>query len=390
MKVALYHPWIYLKSGLERTVLELARRSRHDWVLYTSHYDCEGTYPELKAQQVVEVDRVSVKRSYGAVLGASVRIARTRLPDDGAAVLVVCCEGVGSFIGIRNAKRPLLNLCFTPLRAVYDAEYRRRHLARQGGKRNLALIIEKTFRIVDRLLWRRYTAVVCISDAVRERVIEGGLWPADRLPVYYPGIDAEAIRPSDLFEPFFFLPGRIMWTKNIELGIAAFLQFRQAVGGPWRLVIAGMVDDKSTAYHAQLLRLAGGDPHVEFRIGPSDAEMQDLYERCTGVLFTPFNEDLGLTPMEAMARGKPVVAVDSGGPREIVAHQVTGYRVPADANSFAVAMQLLVADPERARAMGRAGAERVTRYTWQRFVREMDDMIDRLGEVAPVHGSSRH
>jgi glycosyltransferase involved in cell wall biosynthesis len=378
MKVALFHPWIYLKSGLERTVLELARLSRHEWTLYTSHYDAEGTYPELKQQRVVEIDRVSVQRSYGAVLGASARIARTRLPDDGAGVVVVCCEGVGSFVTLRNANRPLLNLCFTPLRAVYDAEYRRRHLERQGAKRPLALLMEAGFRLVDRWLWKRYDEVVCISDAVKERVVDGGLWPADRLPVYYPGIHAESIRPSDVFEPFFFLPGRIMWTKNIELGIEAFQRFRRAQGGPWQLVIAGMVDAKSAEYHARLLAMIGDDPSIRFHIGPSDAEMAGYYERCSAMLFTPFNEDLGLTPMEAMAKGKPVVAVDAGGPREIVAHGVTGLRAPAEPQAFAEAMAQLVADPERLRAMGRAGAERVQRYTWQRFVGEMDDLIDRM------------
>jgi glycosyltransferase involved in cell wall biosynthesis len=293
-------------------------------------------------------------------------------------VVVVCCEGVGSFVTLRNANRPLLNLCFTPLRAVYDAEYRRRHLERQGAKRPLALLMEAGFRLVDRWLWKRYDEVVCISDAVKERVVDGGLWPADRLPVYYPGIHAESIRPSDVFEPFFFLPGRIMWTKNIELGIEAFQHFRRAQGGPWQLVIAGMVDAKSAEYHARLLAMIGDDPSIRFHIGPSDAEMAGYYERCSAMLFTPFNEDLGLTPMEAMAKGKPVVAVDAGGPREIVAHGVTGLRAPAEPQAFAEAMAQLVADPERLRAMGRAGAERVQRYTWQRFVGEMDDLIDRM------------
>jgi glycosyltransferase involved in cell wall biosynthesis len=61
--------------------------------------------------------------------------------------------------------------------------------------------------------------------------------------------------------------------------------------------------------------------------------MQDYYERCSAVLFTAFNEDLGLTPMEAMARGKPVIAVNRGGPREVVEHEVTGYLVEADSDT---------------------------------------------------------
>ena len=108
--------------------------------------------------------------------------------------------------------------------------------------------------------------------------------------------------------------------------------------------------------------------------------MQDYYGRCAAVLFTAFNEDLGLTPMEAMARGKPVVAVNRGGPREVVEDRVTGYLVEPDADRFSEAMAELVADPARLRAMGRAGLERVKRFTWERFVADLDDLIEAMLE----------
>lgn len=378
MKVAIYHPWIYLKSGLERTILELVQRSRHQWVIYTSHYDAEGTYPELRHFPINEVDKVSVKRSYGAVLGASARIARTRLDLEDVDALVVCCDGVGSFITLRNRQRPVMNLCFTPLRAVYDHEYRRRHLDRHRGRRGLALLLEKGYRLVDRWLWRRYSRVVCISETVKERCVDAALYPAERMEVCYPGVDEATFAPSATCEPFFFLPGRIMWTKNIELGIRAFKQFKAATGAAYRLVIAGMVDDKSREYYASLVELTEGDPDVAFVIGPTDKDMQEYYRTCTAVLFTAFNEDLGLTPMEGMTKGKPVIAVGAGGPREVVVHQETGYLVAADPNCFALAMELLVSDPEHARRLGENGFARVGRFTWKQFVADMDDALDQM------------
>lgn len=389
MKVALYHPWIYLKSGLERTILEIARRSRHDWTLYTSHYDAEGTYPQLREHGVREVNRVSVQRSYGAVLGASWRIARTRLPLDGVQALVVCCDGVGSFVTLRNGSVPALNLCFTPLRAVYDSEYRLRHLGRQGARRWAALVLEQGYKAVDRWLWRRYRRVVCISEAVKQRAEAGGLLAGLPVEVCYPGIDAQSARASGRFEDFLFIPGRIMWTKNIELGVAAFLQYRKATGARTRLVVAGMVDGKSGEYFAGLQALAGEGHGVEFVLSPSDAQMRDYYDRCSAVLFTAFNEDLGLTPMEAMASGKPVIAVDRGGPREVVEHQVTGYLVPADANSFALAMELLLSDPQRLRRMGEAGLQRVRRFGWDHFVAQLDDSLDRMVGAAAMKPAPR-
>ena len=117
MRVALYHPWVYLKSGLERTLLEIHRRSRHEMRIYTSHYDRQGTYPELASTGVVELPRVSVRRSYLAVLGAAAQIARTRLDPSEFDALVISCDGLGDLLTLRNHDRPVLALTFTPLRA---------------------------------------------------------------------------------------------------------------------------------------------------------------------------------------------------------------------------------------------------------------------------------
>lgn len=382
MKVALYHPWIYLKGGLERTILEIVKRSRHDWTIYTSHFDAQGTYPEMKNFDLREVDKVSVHRSYGAVLDASMRIARTKLDLADKQALLVCCDGVGSFITLRNDSLPILNLVFTPLRAVYDQEYRARHLARQGWRRVAALGVERAYKAVDRWLWTKYDRLVCISGTVKERAIAGGLPMNKPCDVYYPGIDVAKARFSGRFDDFVFIPGRIMWTKNIQLGLSAFLQYRKATGAKTRLVIAGMVDGKSHDYLAYLKDMAeesrGVDNGVDLHLSPTDAEMRDYYDRCSLMLFTAFNEELGLTPMEAMASGKPVVAVNKGGPSEVVEHLVTGYLVNADSNSFAVAMQLVLGDPERMRRMGAAGLERVRRFGWDLFVSQLDAALDEM------------
>lgn len=376
MKVVLYHPWIYLKSGLERTILEIARRSRHEIIIYTSHYDAEKTYPELKAFNIREVNPVSVNRDYGSVLKAGKNIAMTRLDVQDVDAVVVCCDGLGTFLSIRNNEKPLFNLCFTPLRAVYDLEYRARHYEKHRNKKWLAWFLEQGFKFVDRLLWRRYDHIVSISETVTKRIEAAGLSSREKISLCYPGIDERKIRPSDVQNKYFFIPGRIMWTKNIELGVMAFKKFKASVDTDFKLIIAGMVDVKSEAYLDELRSIAEPCKDIEFVIEPDDDEMFQLYQNCYGTLFTAFNEDLGLTPMEAMAQAKPVIAVNRGGPTEVVVHNETGLLVNADENSFSVAIQLLASDPELAKKFGKAGLERVKNYTWQAFVDQFDDVID--------------
>jgi glycosyltransferase involved in cell wall biosynthesis len=382
MRVALYHPWIYLRSGLERTILEIHRRSRHDWIFYTSHYDRDGTYPELAQARIVELPRVSVKRTYLAVISGALSIALRRLDPSEFDVLVVSCEGLGDLVTLRNTARPVGCLCFSPLRATFDAEYRARLMARMGMMRPFALVAEQVFRAVDRFCWRRYREVAAVSGAVRERIAAGRLWPAGQVRILYPGIDAGQIAPSDRFEPYFLIAGRIMWTKNIELGIEAFAQARPRLPPGFRLVIAGQVDAKSQPYMERLRARAEAVGGIEFRIGPTDAGMRDLYEGCTAVMFTAFNEDWGLVPLEAMAAGKPVVAVDRGGPRESIANGTTGFLERDDADAFAARLVQLGTDPALARRMGQAGAAHVQGFTWDVFVEGLDRMVDDLAGAA--------
>ena len=102
-----------------------------------------------------------------------------------------------------------------------------------------------------------------------------------------------------------------MWTKNIGLAIKSFLAAE--LPKPWKLVIAGYVDDKSLSYLADLQELVGESQQVEFVSCPSNSELQKLYSKASFCLFPPLNEDWGIVPLESMAAGKLVIACAAGG-----------------------------------------------------------------------------
>jgi glycosyltransferase involved in cell wall biosynthesis len=382
-RVTLYYPWIYLKSGIERTILELERRSRHDIRIVTSRYEPNSTFEEFGNLKVEELDRVSVKRTYWEVAKAAWKIGNIRLDDKGHDILLICCDGIGPWLLLRNRSRPAVNLCFTPLRAVYDAAYRARLMETSPPRRLLRTMAEAAFRRIDRLAWTRFASVICNSRTTRDRVVQGRLYPAEKIIVAYPGVDSRSIERGRRFDRYFFLPGRIMWTKNIELAIAAFGQFR-AAHHDFELVIAGMVDEKSRQYFAKLQDMAEPIGGIRFEIDVSDGRMQDLYGNCTCVLLSAFNEDQGLTPLEGMARGKPCIAVDRGGPRESVLHGRTGFLEEPTPEAFAAAMARIAEEAGLAERMGNAGLDHVRNFTWDRFIAVLDAEIDRL---APPHAA---
>lgn len=382
-RIALYYPWIYLKSGVERTILEVYRRSRHDICIYTSHYDREATYVDLQDCGIRQIGEVSVRRTYIEAARAALRMASLRFRPQDHDALVIACDGLGPLMAFRNKDLPLMNLCFTPLRAVYDAEYRKR-LMEQQGPRGAKVMAERAFRLVDRRAWRHFDSVLCNSETTRDRVVTGGLRRREQAIVAYPGVPAAAIRGQGPMGDYFFLPGRIMWTKNIELAIDAYRAYR-AAGGTLRLIIAGMVDRKSGPYYESLRGRAADLEGITFETEVSDERMRALYEGCRAVLLAAFNEDQGLTPLEGMACGKPSVAVNRGGPRESVVDGQTGFLVEPTAEEFAAAMLRLDREEGLAARLGLAGLDRVTMFTWENFLDVFDSEIDRIIALRQGH-----
>jgi len=394
MKVALYYPWIYLRSGCERTIAELLARSRHDWTVITNRFEPESTYPEIPPDRVIELPRVSVERSFSRVVHAAWRISRQKLPLSDCQALVIFCEGIGDFAVFQNSDVPLLCLCFTPLRAAFDPLYQERYLSMIGGgwkRRFLLNAFAAGFRFVDRFAWRKYRRIYAISAEVRERIARGRLAKAKDVGLLYPGVDTSAAICSTTCDPVFLIPGRIMWTKNLELGIDAFqlLLGRRPDFAHFKLLIAGFVDLKSRPYIEALKHRAVACPQIEFIEAPSDPELAALYERCFAIVYPPFNEDWGLFPLEGMLRSKPVIATNRGGPRETVLDGQTGLLVEPTPASFAQSMETLVDRPELAAGMGAAGRLHARRFDWKFLCEGIDDAVDELCGASP-NGVSIH
>ena len=375
MKFAVYHPWVYLTSGLERTFLELFQRSRHEWVLYTHRYQPETTYPELANFDVVELQpRVSVQRSFVPLMQAATTIARTRLPsDDGRSGLLVSSEGLGDFVLARNAGAAAC-YCHTPLKILYD-DATRSALREQSRRKYAALrTLAPAFAATDRAMWRRYDHVFANSAETRRRIGVARLRDTDDVEVLLPGVDTDRIAAGVARrEQRFVLAGRIMWQKNVELAVDAVRRLHdRGVDAP--VVVAGAVDEKSQPYLAELRRRATGLP-VEFRPGPTDAELVELYRTSTAALFTARNEDFGIVPLEAMAAGTPVLAVDNGGPKETVLDGVTGWLLPPTADAFAQRMHEVLTGPEAVGAMRPAARSRAEAFGWQRLADRVDDVM---------------
>lgn len=157
---------------------------------------------------------------------------------------------------------------------------------RTSKKENIDLILANSRFIADRILefWGRESRVVN---------------PFVELPRF-----AAPRSPGD----FYLVFGAFAPYKRVDLAIEAFRKLHLP------LVVAGGGQD------AEKIRELVKGTKIELLPNPSNEEVEKLFSQCRALVF-PGIEDFGITPLEAMAAGSPVVAIDGGGARETVTEE---------------------------------------------------------------------
>lgn len=172
---------------------------------------------------------------------------------------------------------------------------------------NVVRRILPRLREIDREAAARMKVIVANSRNVGERIKR--CYNLDSV-VIHPPVETSRFHISGEEEGYYLIVSRLLGYKNIQLPVRAFTRTGR------RLVVIG-----DGPYRSQLEEMAG--PSVRFcgRIG--DAEIHEHYSKCRGLIL-PGEEDFGITPVEAMACGKPVVALGRGGALETVTDGITG------------------------------------------------------------------
>jgi D-inositol-3-phosphate glycosyltransferase len=119
-------------------------------------------------------------------------------------------------------------------------------------------------------------------------------------------------------------------------------------------------------------------------------ELARYYNAADVFVSTPWYEPFGITPLEAMACGCPVIGAAVGGIQYSVVDKVTGYLVPPnDPAALADKLARLYRDPSLRRTLGKAGVERVqSMFTWQDVAAKLEAVYSRVIEYAEAREST--
>jgi alpha-1,3/alpha-1,6-mannosyltransferase len=386
LKVRIYHPWVYLKGGAEKVLLEYVKNTRHNTELHAGYLG-DDTFSELIPITTVSVDRlfeVNVKRTISSSFKSLLSILTTRLSKQPADCLLISSEGLGDFMGLLRFKSAKRTIAFvhTPLKLVYDLDSLPSTRIRLGFVRYyfFSWIIKPVYKTVNRWIWSRYDFIVANSTETRKRIINGRLAPLERIKIVYPGanlIDKSELLSSDTkhAEKKYLIAGRIMIQKNIEAGIKAFLLTK--IEGA-TLFIAGHCDEKSKPYLQDLISHYQSE-NVVFIPNPNDDEYKALFQTSFCLIFPPVNEDWGIIPIEAMSYGMPVICSNQGGPSESVLDGKTGFLCEPSPEPFSKAIaRVATFTPNTYKQFSNAARQRAECYTWAMFSKQLDDVIEEV------------
>lgn len=219
-------------------------------------------------------------------------------------------SGILAPLAVKNqAAGRQIHYCHSPPRFLYDLHDF--YLQRMGIAGRIGL------NLFNSWLQPRYEDSIKAMDLV----IANSHNVARRLQRYL-HIDSIVIPPPINTERFrwledgnYFLSlARLEDYKRVDLIIEAFRRMPRQT-----LVIASGGSKEN-----ELRRMAAGCVNIRFTSWIDDVTLADLLGRCRAAIYLPRDEDFGMSPLEAMAAGKPVIGVSDGGMLETVLNEVTG------------------------------------------------------------------
>lgn len=299
------HDGIFCKAGGERVLLNM-HKAFPDAPIYTSMYDPVAAFPEFQQcdirvsgfNKIAKNEKQFKSRFFPFAI---ISMQKIDLSEYDTVIMTTthCAKYVKC-----SPKSNVIAYCFTPFRLAWNPSSYTLFSKAHGLKKMAINIVVNILKKIDYKHAQKISNYLAMTDETSERIKNAYNFNKE-IPIIKPTINTNKFALSETNDNYYLVVSRLEKYKKVDLVIDAFNE----LGLP--LIVVGRGVEK------KLLQEKAKD-NVTFLEGISDEELIEKYRNCKAFIF-PQHEDYGLTPLEANACGKPVIAYAKGG---VIATQI--------------------------------------------------------------------
>lgn len=299
MKIALVQDGLMCRAGGEQVAL-CFHKAFPEAPIYTQCYQPDLTFPEFKdcdirtswLQRIAKTD--NTMKNLFLPLGIWAMQSQDLSDYD---IVLMSSTHCAKYVKI-SPSALVINYCHTPFRLAWDPASYAQYTNSTGLKRIVFDFFIKIMRSIDFKAAQRPNHYLANTNET-----------ADRARMFYqltkpvgvvcPPVNVQNFYVSDKPKGYFLVVSRLEYYKKVDLVVEVF----NKLGYPLIVVGKGVQADEVKAQ---------ANSNITFMSGLSAQELADVYAGCRAFIF-PQHEDYGITPLEANAAGRPVIAYEAGG-----------------------------------------------------------------------------
>lgn len=306
LNIALVHYWLVRPRGGEK-VLEHMVDALGPTDIFTNCHDARYQPDWLKSCRLTKtfVNKLPFSRKLMTAYLPLMPAALGALNMEDYDLVISSEAGPAKWI-IPAPEAVHVSYVHSPMRYVWDQMHSYTHRL-PSPARLLAYLVSERLRVSDVASAQRVDHFVANSSFVAQRIER---YYRREARVIHPPVSVPAALTETSTEDFYLCAGQLVPYKRVELAVEACARLKR------KLIVVGVGPEMN-----YLRKIAG--PNVEFRGFLPEPELRHLFRTCRAMLF-PGVEDFGITPVEVMGEGRPVIAFARGGALDYVEHGLSG------------------------------------------------------------------
>lgn len=365
MKVAIVHDDLMRRGGAEK-VVKVISEMYPEAPIFTLAYKEGLTYPEFKSKNIFTSWFQHVARNEFMMKWLFFPFgifAMRNLKVEGYDVVIMSTTYCAKYVKVSKESR-VFAYCYTPFRLAWNPSSYNIYHNSKGVTRWFFDKVINRLKKIDLKASNSVDYFIAMTKETRQRLIDA-YHPKENIPIINPPVELNNFKISSKPKDYYLIVSRFEPYKKVDLAINAFNENGR------KLVIVGR--GSQLDYLKSL-----SQSNIEFKHDLSNEQLGSLYENCRAFIF-PQYEDYGITPLEANAAGRPVIAYGKGG---VLDTMVSFQDDPINATAYFFERQDIntlnraIEEFEKCNFTPENARKNAERFSEERFKRELSSFIE--------------